>query len=73
MKSKKSLNFPIDKFINFSLYSKKLGYYMKKNPFASMSMDLKCYASLDSLFLILSKWFEITPQINNRKFEEQIA
>ena len=33
MKSKKSLNFPIDKFINFSLYSKKLGYYMKKNPF----------------------------------------
>ena len=32
MKSKKSLNFPIDKFINFSLYSKKFGYYMKKNP-----------------------------------------
>ena len=32
MKSKKTLNFPIDKFINFSLYNKKLGYYMKKNP-----------------------------------------
>ena len=33
MKSKKSLNFPLDKFIDFSLYSKKFGYYMKKNPF----------------------------------------
>ena len=33
MKSKKSLNFPLDKFINFSLYNKKFGYYMKKNPF----------------------------------------
>ncbi len=32
MKSKKTLNFPIDKFINFSLYNKKFGYYMKKNP-----------------------------------------
>ena len=33
MKSKKSLKFPLDKFINFSLYNKKFGYYMKKNPF----------------------------------------
>ena len=33
MKSKKLLKFPIDQFINFSLYSKKFGYYMKKNPF----------------------------------------
>ena len=33
MNSKKSLNFPVDKFINFSLYRKKFGYYMKKNPF----------------------------------------
>jgi len=33
MKSKKSLNFSLDKFIDFSLYSKKFGYYMKKNPF----------------------------------------
>ncbi len=33
MKSKKSLKFPIDKFINFSLYNKKFGYYMKKDPF----------------------------------------
>ena len=33
MKSKKLLKFPIDQFINFSLYSKKFGYYMKKDPF----------------------------------------
>ena len=33
MKLKKSLNFPLDKFIDYSLYSKKIGYYMKKNPF----------------------------------------
>ena len=33
MKSKKSLKFPLDKFIDFSLYSEKFGYYMKKNPF----------------------------------------
>ena len=33
MKSKKSLNFPLDKFIDFSLYNKKFGYYMKKDPF----------------------------------------
>ena len=33
MKLKKSYNLPLDKFINLSLYSKKFGYYMKKNPF----------------------------------------
>ena len=33
MKSKKILNLPLDKFINLSLYNKKFGYYMKKNPF----------------------------------------
>ena len=30
---KKSHNFSLDKFINLSLYNKKFGYYMKKNPF----------------------------------------
>ena len=30
---KKTQNLPLDKFINFSLYNKKFGYYMKKNPF----------------------------------------
>ena len=31
LKEKKSM--PLDKFINIALYSKKFGYYMKKNPF----------------------------------------
>ena len=33
MKLKKTYNLPLDKFINLSLYDKKLGYYIKKNPF----------------------------------------
>ena len=33
MKLKKSHNLSLDKFINLSLYNKKFGYYMNKNPF----------------------------------------
>ncbi len=33
MKSKKIHKLSLDKFINFSLYDKKFGYYIKKNPF----------------------------------------
>tara|TARA_B100001057_G_scaffold101975_1_gene99101 strand:+ start:285 stop:1331 length:1047 start_codon:yes stop_codon:yes gene_type:complete len=33
MNSKNSLNLPLDKFIDISLYDKKIGYYMNKNPF----------------------------------------
>ncbi len=33
MKQEKNLSLPLDKFINFSLYNYKSGYYMKKNPF----------------------------------------
>ena len=33
MKLRKNFNLPLDKFINLSLYNKKFGYYMKKNPF----------------------------------------
>mgnify|MGYP001284054293 CR=1 FL=1 len=33
MKLKKNSELPLDKFIDFSLYNKKFGYYMKKNPF----------------------------------------
>ena len=33
MKLKKNYNFSLDKFIDFSLYNKEFGYYMKKNPF----------------------------------------
>ena len=49
MKLKKSLNFPIDKFINFSLYSKKFGYYMKKNPFGK-SGDFITAPNISRLF-----------------------
>ena len=31
----KNLNLPLDKFINLSLYDKKIGYYIKSNPFGS--------------------------------------
>ena len=33
MKIKKSHDLPLDEFINLSLYNKKFGYYMKKDPF----------------------------------------
>ena len=33
MKLDKNSNLSLDKFIDFSLYDKKFGYYMKKNPF----------------------------------------
>tara|TARA_Y100001958_G_C21207635_1_gene533584 strand:- start:286 stop:1332 length:1047 start_codon:yes stop_codon:yes gene_type:complete len=33
MKIKNNQNLPLDQFINLSLYDKKFGYYMKKNPF----------------------------------------
>ena len=33
MKTKKILNLPLDKFINYCLYNKEFGYYMKKYPF----------------------------------------
>ena len=33
MKLKKKISLPLDKFIDFYLYDKKFGYYMKKNPF----------------------------------------
>ena len=33
MKIDRSSNLPLDKFIEFALYDKKFGYYMKKNPF----------------------------------------
>ena len=33
MKLNKKFNLSLDKFINFALYDKKYGYYMKKNPF----------------------------------------
>ena len=34
MKSKKNYSLSLDKFIDFSLYDKRFGYYMKKDPFS---------------------------------------
>ena len=33
MKIDKSTSLPLDKFIEWALYDKNFGYYMKKNPF----------------------------------------
>ena len=33
MKSKKKINIPLDEYIDLSLYDKKIGYYMRDNPF----------------------------------------
>ena len=56
MKSKKSLNFPLDKFINFSLYNKKFGYYMKKNPFGKKG-DFITAPNISRLFTeIIAIW-----------------
>ena len=41
MKSKKKINIPIDEYINLSLYDKKNGYYMKKNPFGEKEISLQ--------------------------------
>ena len=35
MKINKPTNLPLDKFIEFALYDKDFGYYMKKNPFGN--------------------------------------
>ena len=33
MRINKNTSLPLDKFIEFALYDKDTGYYMKKNPF----------------------------------------
>ncbi len=61
MKLKKRRNLPLDKFINFSLYNKKFGYYMKKNPFG-LKGDFVTAPNISRLFSemiaiwILSFW-----------------
>ncbi len=61
MKSKQKINIPIDQYINLSLYDKKNGYYMKKNPFDKKS-DFVTAPNISRLFSemiavwILSFW-----------------
>ena len=61
MKLKKNIKISLDKFINLSLYDKKNGYYMKKNPFGEKG-DFTTAPNISRLFSemiaiwILSFW-----------------
>ena len=56
MRLKKNLNLPLDQFINHSLYDKKFGYYMKKNPFGKKG-DFITAPSISRLFSeMISIW-----------------
>ena len=56
MKLKKIHNLPLDKFINLSLYNKKFGYYMKKNPFGKNG-DFTTAPNISRLFSeIIAIW-----------------
>jgi len=56
MKIIKTTNLPLDKFINWSLYDKNFGYYMKKNPFGKKS-DFITAPKISRLFSeILAIW-----------------
>ena len=49
MRSKKDIKIPLDKYINLSLYDKKNGYYMKKNPFGDQG-DFTTAPNISRLF-----------------------
>ena len=49
MKSKQKISLPLDKYINLSLYDKKNGYYMKKNPFGKKG-DFTTAPNISRLF-----------------------
>jgi len=56
MKLKKNFNLSLDQFINHSLYDKKSGYYMKKNPFGKMG-DFITAPNISRLFSeMISIW-----------------
>ena len=56
MNLKKNTNLPLDKFIDFSLYDKKKGYYMKKNPFGKKG-DFITAPNISRLFSeIIAVW-----------------
>ena len=53
---KKKDNLPLDKFINLSLYDRKFGYYMKKNPFGEKG-DFITAPNISRLFSeIITVW-----------------
>ena len=49
MKQKKLNNLPLDKFIDFCLYDKKIGYYMNNNPFGKKG-DFTTAPNISRLF-----------------------
>ena len=56
MKSKKKISISLDKYINDSLYDKKNGYYMKKNPFGKKG-DFVTAPNISRLFSeMISIW-----------------
>ncbi len=56
MKSKKNSTLPLDEFIDLSLYDKKFGYYMKKNPFGEKG-DFITAPNISRLFSeIIAVW-----------------
>ncbi|MDC0943536.1 SAM-dependent methyltransferase [Candidatus Pelagibacter sp.] len=56
MKIDRSTNLPLDKFIEFALYDKEFGYYMKKNPFGKEG-DFITAPNITRLFSeIISIW-----------------
>ena len=56
MKLKKNHSLSLDKFINFSLYDKEFGYYMKKNPFGKKG-DFVTAPNISRLFSeIIAIW-----------------
>ena len=56
MKLKKYPNIPLDRFINLSLYDKRFGYYMKKNPFGEKG-DFITAPNISRLFSeIIAVW-----------------
>ena len=56
MKTKDRFNISLDKFINLALYEKKIGYYMKKNPFGEKG-DFTTAPNISRLFSeIIAIW-----------------
>ena len=64
MKLKKNIKISLDEFINLSLYDKKNGYYMKKNPFGEKG-DFTTAPNISRLFSemiavwIISFWYNL--------------
>jgi len=57
MKTKKKINLSLDKFIDFCLYNKKFGYYMKRNPFGAKG-DFVTAPNISNVFSeMIAIWF----------------